>query len=147
MFIGVAMTKLRTAAVLTAFAAAAFAAPSFAQVSITDSVSCESEGGTMVNVKNSDYCLVPIRPAEYADPVYDGNQLGVVDCPGSKLNDGKYCMYPVTIRPAPATEASAAPAVDAMEAAPAPAAEMTRAEKRAAKKAAKKAAAEAAKLK
>lgn len=71
-------------------------------------MSCEAEGGTMVNVKNSDFCLVPIRDAEYADPIYDGNQLGVVDCPGSKLNDGKYCMYPVTIRPAPAAQASTA---------------------------------------
>lgn len=151
------MTKLRIAAVFAAFAATAFAAPSFAQVTISDDASCQSEGGTMVNVKNSDYCLVPIRPEEYADPVYDGNQLGVVDCPGSKLNDGKYCMYPVTIRPAPAEQTSApvVPAADSIDTmTDVPEVEMTRAEKRAAKKAAKaaekaakKAAAETAGLK
>lgn len=104
------MTIFRTSAALTAFAAAAFAAPAFADAKITDEASCQVEGGTMVNVKNSDYCLVPIRDEAYADPVYDGNQLGVVDCPGSKLNDDLYCMYPVTIRPAPASQASNAPA-------------------------------------
>ena len=99
--------KYITAAAVSAFAVAAYSVPATA-ATITDSVSCEAEGGTMVNVKNSDFCLVPIRDAEYADPIYDGNQLGVVDCPGSKLNDGKYCMYPVTIRPAPAAQASTA---------------------------------------
>ena len=54
---------------------------------------CSSSGNAC-----SDFCLVPIRPEAYADPIYDGNQLGVTDCPGDKLNDGLYCMYPVTIR-------------------------------------------------
>lgn len=58
---------------------------------------CVSEGGTMTNVKGSDYCLVQIRPEEYSGAEYDGNQLGVVDCPGNKLNDGVFCMYPVTV--------------------------------------------------
>lgn len=74
---------------------AAFAAPSFA---IGNAAECEVEGGTMVKVKGSDFCLVPIRDKAYAGPEYDGNQLGVVECPGSKLNDGAYCMYPVTLR-------------------------------------------------
>ncbi len=59
----------------------------------------------MTNVKGSDYCLVQIRPEEYKAAEYDGNQLGVTDCPGDKLNKGMFCMYPVTIRkqtPAPA---------------------------------------------
>lgn len=64
---------------------------------IKSATDCEFEGGSMTNVKGSDYCLVQIRPEEYAGAEYDGNQLGVVDCPGSKLNDGLFCMYPVTV--------------------------------------------------
>jgi hypothetical protein len=37
----------------------------------------------------------------YHSEIYDGNQLGVIDCPGDKLNDDLYCLYPVTIRPQP----------------------------------------------
>ncbi len=77
-------------------ATAVLSAPAHA---ITNDAECSSEGGTMVNVKGSDYCLVPIRPEAYHDPIYDGNQLGVTECPGDKLNDDLYCMYPVTIRP------------------------------------------------
>lgn len=67
----------------------------------------------MTNVKGSDYCLVQIRPKEYEGAEYDGNQLGVVNCPGSKLNDGMFCMYPVTINGTPTVPAvtpTAAPA-------------------------------------
>ena len=81
---------------VAAAATTMLATPAFA---ITNASECASEGGTMVNVKSSDFCLVQIRPEEYNDPIYDGNQLGVTDCPGDKLNDGDYCMYPVTIRP------------------------------------------------
>lgn len=73
--------------------AAVIAAPAFA---IGSEAACSAEGGSLVNVKGSDFCLVPIRPAEYAGPEYDGNQLGIVDCPGDKLNDGAYCMAPIT---------------------------------------------------
>ncbi len=149
------MIKFRTAAVFSALALGIIATPSFA---ITNASECQSEGGEMVNVKNSDYCLVPIRPEEYADAAYDGNQLGVVDCPGDKLNDGKYCMYPVTIRaekkaastvssPSALTDVASDVASETVgetttEAATesltiAPAKEMTSAEKRAARKAAK----------
>lgn len=151
------MMKYMTAAAVATLAMSAISVPAFA-AQITDDASCQLEGGTMVNVKNSDYCLVPIRDAEYADAIYDGNQLGVVDCPGNKLNDGKYCMYPVTIRPAPVATTLDAPAVEMMDApvtdvmnAPAadmievPAVELTGAQKRAAKRAAKKAAKDAAK--
>ena len=90
------MGKFRFGAIATGFAlTAAFASPSFA---IGNAVECSSEGGSMVNVKGSDFCLVPIRDEAYAGSEYDGNQLGVVDCPGSKLNDGAYCMYPVTLK-------------------------------------------------
>ena len=133
------MIKFRTAAVFSAIALGVIATPSFA---ITNASECQSEGGEMVNVKNSDYCLVPIRPEEYADAAYDGNQLGVVDCPGDKLNDGKYCMYPVTIRAetkavstSVSSEVSSDAARDSLTIAPER--QMTTAEKRAARKAAK----------
>lgn len=84
-------------------------APSFAQdaeersadapdIQITNKDECEFEGGSMVPVKGSDYCLVPVRPEEYQSEVYDGNQLGIINCPGDTLNDDLYCLYPVTIR-------------------------------------------------
>jgi len=90
------MGKFRFSAIAAGFAlTAAFASPSFA---VSNAVECSSEGGSMVNVKGSDFCLVPIRDKAYAGPEYDGNQLGVVECPGSKLNDGAYCMHPVTLK-------------------------------------------------
>lgn len=86
---------------VAAFAAStlAVAMPAAAKTEIKNAADCAFEGGGMINVKGTDFCLIAIRPAEYAGPEYDGNQLGVVECPGDKLNDGKYCMYPVTIRP------------------------------------------------
>ncbi|MGB0906482.1 MAG: hypothetical protein ACPGVT_03230 [Maricaulaceae bacterium] len=99
------MTKFLTASALTGLALAAFAMPASA---ITNESDCTNEGGVMVEVKGSDYCLVPIRDEAYADPIYDGNQLGVVDCPGDEVNDGIYCMYPVTIRPEEKAEDDAA---------------------------------------
>ncbi len=89
------MGKFRMGAVAGGIALAVFASPAFAIGSASD---CNSEGGTMVNVKGSDFCLVPIRDKAYAGPEYDGNQLGVVECPGDKLNDGTYCMFPVSLR-------------------------------------------------
>ncbi|MBL4869590.1 MAG: hypothetical protein JKX72_01415 [Robiginitomaculum sp.] len=73
---------------------------------IANASDCQFEGGTMTNVKGSDYCLVSIRPKEYSGAEYDGNQLGVVDCPGSKLNDGVFCMYPVTVKKSNSTVSS-----------------------------------------
>lgn len=92
------MGKFQTAAILAGVAIMGFAGTASA-ATINNATTCQAEGGTMVNVKNSDYCLVPIRDKIYADPIYDGNQLGIVECPGNTLEDGKYCMYPVTIRP------------------------------------------------
>ena len=91
--------------------ALAFAAPASAETNIKNADDCSFEGGTMVNVKNSDYCLVQIRPEEYSGAEYDGNQLGIVECPGDKLNDGLFCMYPVTIRPQP-VKAAVTPATE-----------------------------------
>lgn len=83
--------------------ALSLASPAFAASEIKNAADCEFEGGTMTNVKGSDYCIVPIRPEEYKGEEYDGNQLGVVDCPGDKLNDGVFCAYPVTVREEEAT--------------------------------------------
>ncbi|NNC38661.1 MAG: hypothetical protein EX271_07280 [Acidimicrobiales bacterium] len=96
-----------------------FAAPAAAESTIKNAEDCSFEGGTMVNVKNSDYCLVQIRPEEYSGAEYDGNQLGIVECPGDKLNDGLFCMYPVTIRPQPVKAAPAVETVPAVETTPA----------------------------
>ncbi|WP_371396969.1 hypothetical protein [Fretibacter rubidus] len=112
------MGKFTNTAIIAGIAMIAFAGSASA-VDIKDNASCTAEGGTMVNVKNSDYCLVPIRDEAYADPIYDGNQLGIVDCPGNKLQDGQYCMYPVTIRPAPAQTTATTPSTsDALTTAP-----------------------------
>jgi len=102
------MAKFLFGAVAATIAATAMMATS-AQA-IENDAECTMEGGTMVNVKGSDFCLVPIRPEAYRDEIYDGNQLGVTDCPGDKLNDGLYCMFPVTIR----EEAAAAPDAEDM---------------------------------
>ncbi len=83
-------------------ASATLSVPALAGSIINNADDCQFEGGTMTNVKGSDYCLVQIRPKEYSGAEYDGNQLGVVDCPGSKLNDGVFCMYPVTVKKTPA---------------------------------------------
>lgn len=80
--------------------------PDAAEIQVTNKDQCEFEGGSMVTVKGSDYCLVPIRPKAYHSEIYDGNQLGVIDCPGDKLNDDLYCLYPVTIREQPKEEAA-----------------------------------------
>ncbi len=99
------MAKFRMSATAIGFAASlVLASQAFA---IGNEAECNLEGGTMVNVKGSDFCLVPIRDEAYADPIYDGNQLGVIECPGDKLNDDVYCMYPVTIRNQVSTETSA----------------------------------------
>jgi len=97
------MIKFRSGTIIAGLTILAFASPALA---IGSGSECNGEGGTMVNVKGSDFCLVPIRPDEYKDPIYDGNQLGVVDCPGDKLNDGLYCMFPVSLRGNATTEAN-----------------------------------------
>jgi len=100
------MGKIRSSVVATAITlmAASTTMPSYAQsadkrsadapdISITNKDQCEFEGGSMVTVKGSDYCLVPIRAKAYHSEIYDGNQLGVIDCPGDTLNDDLYCLY------------------------------------------------------
>lgn len=88
------MGKLKFGVMASGFVlATAFAAPAFAIGSDTE---CLAEGGETVTVKGSKFCLVQIRPEAYRGPEYDGNQLGITDCPGDVLNDGLYCMAPLT---------------------------------------------------
>lgn len=115
------VSKLSTTFIGSIFAGAmmatSFAVPAYADTTIKNASDCQFEGGSMTQIKGSDYCLVAIRPAEYADAAYDGNQLGIVDCPGDKLNEGVFCMYPVTILPSTvkASESVSHPAMDAVE--------------------------------
>jgi len=118
------MGKIRYSVVaIAATLIAASTVPSYAQsadkrssdaadINITNKDQCEFEGGSMVTVKGSDYCLVPIRAKAYHSEIYDGNQLGVIDCPGDTLNDDLYCLYPVTIRQQPEAQKSDAAAKD-----------------------------------
>ncbi|MEP6342382.1 MAG: hypothetical protein ABJ275_03630 [Maricaulaceae bacterium] len=118
------MSKFRSSIIAAGIALAATATiPSYAQsadkrsanapnIQITNKNQCEFEGGSMVTVKGSDYCLVPVRPKAYHSEIYDGNQLGVIDCPGDKLNDDLYCLFPVTIRKQPAPETASETAED-----------------------------------
>lgn len=111
------MGKFRSGIIAASIAlVAATTIPSYAQsadkrssdapeIQVTNKDQCEFEGGSMVTVKGSDYCLVPIRSKAYHSEIYDGNQLGVIDCPGDKLNDDLYCLYPVTIREQPKADA------------------------------------------
>lgn len=88
------MAKIHMSAAILGLAfTAAIAAPAFA---IENETECVNEGGTMTNVKDSDYCLVPIRKEAYRGEEYDGNKLGVSECPGDVLNDGAWCMIPVS---------------------------------------------------
>lgn len=108
------LTLVGTFAV-TSILGAAVPMTAFAASDIKTTNDCAFEGGTMTNVKGSDYCLVQIRPKEYEGAEYDGNQLGVVNCPGSKLNDGMFCMYPVTVNGAPTVPAATPTAAPADE--------------------------------
>ena len=95
--------------------AASFATPAFSQdaeersadapeITISNTDECDAEGGSMVPIKGGEYCLVPIRPEEYRAEVYDGNQLGIIECPGDTVNDELYCLYPVNVPEEDASE-------------------------------------------
>lgn len=91
------MAKLLLGAMATTIAATAIFATS--AHAITNSSECENEGGSWMTLTGGDYCLVPIRDEEYSDEIYDGNGLGVSECPGDTRHNGVYCMYPVNLRP------------------------------------------------
>lgn len=100
------MAKLLLGALATTIAATAIFATS--AHAITNSSECENEGGSWMTLTGGDYCLVPIRDEEFRDEIYDGNRLGVSECPGDTRHNGVYCMYPVNIRPK-ATPVAATP--------------------------------------
>ncbi len=86
------MAKYILGAALTTVAATAIFATS--ANAIEDMATCMSEGGSSYNLQGTNVCLVPIRDKEYSDPVYDGNQLGIIECKGRTINNGKWCLEP-----------------------------------------------------
>jgi len=103
------MSKLKLGALAAGLTVmAALSAPAFA---IGNAAECVNEGGSTVANKGLDYCLIPIRDEEYRSEAYDGNKLGVSDCPGDVLNDGKWCMIKLGEAAAPAASTAGLGAV------------------------------------
>lgn len=77
-----------------------FAALSAASASaIASKADCEYEGGQVFSVKGATVCVVAVRPAEYMDEIYDGQQLGVKECNGEQISDGAFCKVTLTSAP------------------------------------------------
>lgn len=99
------MAKFLLGAAATTIAATAIFATS--ANAIEDMATCMSEGGSAFDLNGTQVCLVPIRDAEWSDPVYDGNQLGIIECSGKTISDGTWCLEPFggaalpTVSPAP----------------------------------------------
>jgi len=86
------MAKFKLGAALTSVAATAiFATSAYA---VDDMATCMSEGGSSFDLQGTNVCLVPIRDKEFSDPVYDGNQLGIIECTGRTINNGTWCLQP-----------------------------------------------------
>lgn len=85
------MAKFFLGAAASIAATAIFATSSSA---IEDMATCMSEGGSSYDLQGTNVCLVPIRDKEWSDPVYDGNQLGIIECTGRTINNGTWCMEP-----------------------------------------------------
>ena len=66
------------------------------EIIITHKDECESEGGSIVKRKGGVFCLVPLRPEDYQSEIYDGTERGIIICPGDKINDDLFCLYPIT---------------------------------------------------
>lgn len=94
-------TNFRFGAAALGLTFAALTAAS-ASAAIGSKADCEYEGGQIFSVKGSTVCVVAVRPAEYMDEIYDGQQLGVKDCNGEQISDGAFCK--VTLVSAPAAE-------------------------------------------
>ncbi len=86
------MAKFLLGAAATTIAATAIFATS--ANAIDDMATCMSEGGSAFDLNGTQVCLVPIRAPEWSDPVYDGNQLGIIECTGKTINDGSWCLEP-----------------------------------------------------
>ena len=93
------MTNLRFGAAALGLTFAALSAASAS--AIESKADCEYEGGQVFSVKGATVCVVAVRPAEYMDEIYDGQQLGIKDCNGEQISDGAFCK--VTLVSAPAS--------------------------------------------
>jgi|GEM_PF-1344260 len=92
------MTNLRFGAAALGLTFAALSAASAS--AIESKADCEYEGGQVFSVKGATVCVVAVRPAEYMDEIYDGQQLGVKECNGEEISEGAFCK--VTLVSAPA---------------------------------------------
>jgi len=93
------MAKFLLGAAATTIAATAIFATS--ANAIEDMATCMSEGGSAFDLNGTQVCLVPIRDKDWSDPVYDGNQLGIIECSGKTINDGTWCLEPFGDNPLP----------------------------------------------
>lgn len=109
------MAKFLLGAAATTIAATAIFATS--AHAIEDMAKCMSEGGSAFDMSGTQVCLVPMRDAEWSDPVYDGNQLGIIECSGKTISGGKWCLEPFGDNPLP-TPPAATPLAPTMESAP-----------------------------
>ena len=86
------MAKFLLGAAATTIAATAIFATS--ANAIEDMAACMSEGGSAFDLNGTQVCLVPIRAEEWSDPIYDRNQLGIIECSGKTISDGAWCLEP-----------------------------------------------------
>jgi hypothetical protein len=107
------MTKLRFGAAAIGLSIAALTAVSAS--AIGSKADCEYEGGQVFNVNGDTVCVVAIRPAEYSDEIYDGQQLGVKECAGEKIGEDQFCKITLVKAPenvSPPAEADVEAAVE-----------------------------------
>lgn len=106
------MAKFLLGAAATTIAATAIFATS--AHAIEDMAKCMSEGGSAFDMSGTQVCLVPMRDAEWSDPVYDGNQLGIIECSGKTISGGKWCLEPFgdNVLPTPAAATPPTPTPD-----------------------------------
>jgi gas vesicle protein len=97
------MNNFRFGAAALGLTFAALTAAS-ASAAIGSKADCEYEGGQVFNVKGATVCVVAVRPSEYMDEIYDGQQLGVKECEGEEISEGAFCR--ITLSSAPVTTAS-----------------------------------------
>lgn len=93
------MTNFRFGAAALGLTFAALTAAS-ASAAIGSKADCEYEGGQVFTVKGATVCVVAVRPAEYVDEIYDGQQLGVKECSGEEISEGAFCRITLVSAPA-----------------------------------------------
>jgi len=112
------MTKLRIGVAALGLSIAALTAVSAS--AIGSKADCEYEGGQVFAVNGATVCVVAIRPAEYSEEIYDGQQLGVKECKGEEIGDGAFCKItlvaaPEKVSPPAPAQGEAVEAEDAVE--------------------------------